>query len=279
MGELLDAALNYAAQGLPVFPCVARGKAPAIARGFYAATTNPATIRRFWTDSDRNVAIPTGTPSGIWILDVDGAEGEASLNALERQHGGMPKTRIVLTSRGRHAHFAYPGSIPSSAGRIAPGLDVRADGGYVVMPPSVHETGHVYAFEDPQQPLGQAPTWLIILARTKPMKSISEAALATIHSGRNGRAHGHAYGQAALRDEIAMLAATPRGSRNHALNRAAFCLFQLVASGELTEAEVIEGLRQACQANGLAGDDGWNTVRLTIRSGARAGLQHPRRAP
>jgi hypothetical protein len=277
MSELLAAALNYAARGLPVFPVVPRGKTPAVARGFHAATTNPATIRRYWTDPDRNIGIPTGAISKFWVLDVDGAGGEASLSALERQHGAMSKTRIILTSRGRHVHFAYPGSIPSSAARIAPGLDVRADGGYVIVPPSIHESGHIYTWsETPQSPLACAPTWLIILARTKPMKLMTETALATIKPRHNGRAH--AYGQAALRDEIAMLAATPRGARNHALNRAAFSLFQLVAGGELAESEVVDGLRQACIANGLASDDGWNSIRATIRSGARAGLQHPRRA-
>jgi putative DNA primase/helicase len=278
MSKLLAAALNYAARGLPVFPVVPRGKTPAVARGFRAATTIPATIRRFWTNPSSNVGIPTGASSAFWVLDIDGEEGEANLGALEREHGAIPKTRIVLTSRGRHVHFAYPGSIPSSAGRIAPGIDVRADSAYIIVPPSIHESGHVYTWaDDPQPPLASAPTWLVILARTRPMKLISEKALATIRPPHGYRPH--AYGQAALRDEIAMLAATPRGSRNHALNRSSFCLFQLVASGELSEAEVIEGLRQACLANGLAADDGWNTVRLTIRSGARAGLQHPRRAP
>ena len=62
---LFTAALDYAAHGLPVFPCVPRGKTPAIARGFHSATTNPATIRRFWTDPDRNVAIPTGASSQL----------------------------------------------------------------------------------------------------------------------------------------------------------------------------------------------------------------------
>jgi hypothetical protein len=277
MSELLTAALTYALRGLPVFPCVPRGKTPAVARGFHAATTNPATIRRFWTDPDRNVGIPTGTPSGFWVLDIDGDEGETSFAALERQHGAIPKTRIVITSRGRHVWFAYPGSIQSSATRIAPGLDVRADSAYVIAPPSIHESGHVYTrAEDPQPPLADAPLWLIIAARTKPMRSISGAALATIRPPHNGKLYGHAYGQAALRDEIARLAATPRGSRNHQLNRAAFCLFQLVASGELAEGEVIEGLRQAVMANGLAADDGWGSVRLTVRSGRNAGLQHPR---
>ena len=52
MSDLLAAALDYAARGLPVFPCVPRGKTPAVARGFHSATTNPATIRRFWTDPE-----------------------------------------------------------------------------------------------------------------------------------------------------------------------------------------------------------------------------------
>ena len=107
MSDLLAAALDYAARGLPVFPCLPRGKTPAVARGFHAATTNPATIRRYWTDPDRNIGIPTGMPSGVWVLDIDGPEGEASLRALEMKHGAIPKTRIVdhcsgLRMRGLH---------------------------------------------------------------------------------------------------------------------------------------------------------------------------------
>jgi hypothetical protein len=283
MSDLRAAALDYAADGLPVFPCISRGKTPAVARGFHAATTNPATIRRFWTDTDRNIGIPTGAASKAWVLDIDGEEGEQSLASLERQHGdAIPKTHVVTTSRGRHVWFAYRGTIPSSAGRIGPGLDIRADGGYAIVPPSVHETGHVYTWVgDPRSPLGNAPAWLIIAARTKPVKSISEAALATIkppprfHSAM--KPHG-AYGQAALRDEIATLSTTPPGSRNHALNRAAFNLFQLVAGDELDEAEVIAALEQACIINGLIHDDSLASVRATIRSGARAGLSHPRSA-
>ncbi|TYL72063.1 bifunctional DNA primase/polymerase [Bradyrhizobium cytisi] len=274
MGELLLAALDYAAQGLPVFPIVPRGKTPAVARGFHAATTNPATIRRFWTDPDRNIGIPTGAPSGLWVLDIDGDKGEASLHSLEAKHGPMPKTRVVFTKRGRHVWFAYPGAIPSSAGRIGDALDIRADGGYVVAPPSIHQSGHIYAFEDSRTPLAAAPVWLIVAARIKPMQSMSEAPIAVTRPF--GSANSRAYGQAALRDEIAILAATPRGSRNDALNRAAFNLFRLVAGGELTEGEVVESLRQACLANGLAQDDGWNGVRATIQSARTAGSQHPR---
>lgn len=272
--DLLAAARHYAiCCGLPVFPCRPRGKAPAVARGFLSATTNPATIRRFWTNPECNVAIPTGARSGFWVLDLDGAEGAATLRAFEIKHGAIPKTRTVVTARGRHAWFAYRGPVPTTAGRIGPGIDTRGDDGYVVVPPSVHQTGHRYAFlGDPCAPIEPAPAWLTSAARTKPIKLITERAVAIV--GRPCRAG--AYGQAALRAEIATLAATPPGRRNDALNRAAFSLFQLVAGGELAEGDVTTALQQACVTNGLVADDGWRSVNLTIRSGRGAGLQCPR---
>ena len=273
MSDLLAAALDYAARGLPVFPCVPRGKTPAVARGFHAATTNPATIRRYWTDPERNIGIPTGMPSGVWVLDIDGVEGEASLRALETKHGAIPKTRVSITSRGRHVWFACREWIPSSAGMIGPGIDVRGDGGYVIAPPSIHESWHCYAFlGDPWAPVESAPAWLIKAARTKPVKLITERAAVAIQ----GPCRADAYGRAALRAEVSWLSNLPPGSRNHALNRAAFNLFQLVAGGELAEDEVIAALHQACVANGLVADDGLQSVKRTIRSGRKAGLQHPR---
>jgi hypothetical protein len=273
MSDLFAAALDYAARGLPVFPLLPAGKAPAVWRGFLSATTNPATIRRFWTNPECNVAIPTGARSGFWALDVDGDEGAATLRALELKHGAIPNTRTVITARGWHAWFAYPGSIPTTVGRIGPGIDTRGDDGYVVVPPSVHQTGHRYAFlGDPSAPIESAPAWLITAARTKPVRLITERAAAAIQRPSGAGAYGHA----ALRAEVAALAATPPGCRNNALNRAAFNLFQLVAGGELAEAAVIAALQQACVANGLAADDGWGSVHATIRSGRFAGLQHPR---
>lgn len=274
MSDLLAAALDYAARGLPVFPCVPRGKTPAVARGFHAATLNPQTIRRLWTDPDRNVGIPTGASSHFWVLDIDGDEGEANLRELEARHGTIPATRSVLTSRGRHVWFEFREPFPSSAGRIGPGLDVRASGGYAIAPPSIHQTGHRYTWlgDDCWQELATAPQWLIDAARARPERSITERAVAMIR--RPCPAGG--YGYAALDAEISWLSGLMPGCRNHGLNRAAFNLFQLVAGGELDEAEVIAALQGACAANGLAKDDGWPSVRATIRSGRGAGLRHPR---
>jgi hypothetical protein len=113
---------------------------------------------------------------------------------------------------------------------------------------------------------------LIERARKKPTNS--ERAITAAHFAARGGGSG--YGRAALAYECDALAAAPVGTRNAALNRAAFCLFQLVAGGEITEGEVDAGLMAACEANGLLQDDGEQQCRDTIQSGAKAGLQHPR---
>jgi hypothetical protein len=276
MSDLLAAALEYASRQLAVFPCLPRGKTPAIARGFHAATTNPETIRRYWRQSDRNVAIATGVSARGWVLDIDGDAGEENLRALEAAHGRLPETREAKTGGGgRHLWFEYTGPIPSTAGKIARGVDTRGDGGYVVAPPSMHPNGRLYEWRRSYDQLAIAPDWLISLARAKP-RSISERALAGITAPSRELANPDAYGRAALDREIALLSAVSPGSRNHALNRCAFRLFQLVAGGELNAAAVEQGLLAACKANGLVQDDGERAVRRTIASGAGAGQLHPR---
>jgi Bifunctional DNA primase/polymerase, N-terminal len=192
---LLDAALHYATLNLPVFPCVPRGKNPAVARGFYSATTNPETIRRFWSVRDRNVAIPTGAISGFWVLDIDPDHcGDASIDALQAKHGMLPPTREVITGGGgRHLWFRYTGPIQSSEGRVAPGIDVRGDGGYVVAPPSIHQNGRAYAWVAPDcaEP-AIAPGWLVALTR-KGAPSISERGVASLQAPRSPSG---AYGEA-----------------------------------------------------------------------------------
>ena len=96
---LLQAALDLAARGFSVFPLLPMSKAPACRRGFKDATTNPATIRRWWlAQPDYNIAIATGLISGVWVLDVDGATGAVTLCDLEAENGPLPATLISITS-------------------------------------------------------------------------------------------------------------------------------------------------------------------------------------
>jgi hypothetical protein len=252
---------------------------PAIARGFHAATTNPETIKRLWRVADHNIGIPTGSISGFWVLDIDGENGEASILALEAKYGPLPSTREVITGGGgRHLWFKYTGPIQSTTARIGPGIDTRGDGGYVVAPPSVHNCGRGYVWSvDSADELAIAPEWLLSLARKPKPIPISERACSLIRP--RFTSNPGAYGRAALETEIAMLAATAPGARNGQLNRAAFCLFQLVGGGELDRTQVIERLIGASHVNGLIADDGWRAVMATIHSGMRDGLKCPRTRP
>jgi hypothetical protein len=208
----------------------------------------------------------------VWVLDVDGNAGATSLAELEAKYGPLPETLISIASSGCHLWFRYTCPIPSSADRVGHGLDVRADGGYVLAPPSVHPAGPVYRWMN-NRPPAIAPEWLIHLTRKPPPGPITGKIALPTRPVRTD-----AYGKAALEHEIAALANTLKGGRNAALNRASFSLHQLVAGGELDGNEVHKRLLDAAVANGLMTDpeDGPLSVEKTIASGARAGLQHPR---
>jgi Bifunctional DNA primase/polymerase, N-terminal len=245
--EMLAGALALAAAGLLVFPCIHGQKGPATRRGFYDATTNPATIKRFFGGNfRRNLAVRTGCASGAWVLDVDNLE---SLKALEDRHGPLPATRRSQSSRGVHIWFRTTGvPIPSSAGRVAPGLDIKAERGYIVVPSSIHPSGCAYRWLN-DEPLVEAPRWLVELARKPPPPSQPPQPSA---SRRASSAAAGAYGAAALWAEVDALAAmAPRTGRNDQLNRASFSLHQLVAGGELDTADVERELLAAATVNGL----------------------------
>jgi hypothetical protein len=271
---MLLAALAHASRGWHVFPLKPKSKEPATWRGFYDATTNPATLQRWFASGfPYNIAIRTGTPSSIFILDIDGDLGAASLREIESKHGALPATLISITGNGRHHWFIADGPIPCSTSKIGTGIDVKADAGYVVAPASIHPSGKIYQWADSAIRPAHAPDWLVHLARAAKPLPISERACAIIRptNGQPG-----AYGRAALESEIAALAAAAPGRRNHALNRCAFRLFQLVGGGELDRDQVVDRLIDACHRNGLVHDDGLRSVRLTMRSAYRAGLNFPR---
>jgi hypothetical protein len=184
-----QAALAHAAKGVPVFPLVPGGKEPMTPRGFYDATTDEETIRWWWGEvPSANVGIPTGAASGFFVLDVDTGYGFASLDELTRERGELPETRTQRTSGGAHYLFEVPAGekVPNSAGRIAVGIDVRGDGGYIVAPPSRTESAYVVINE---APIAKAPTWLLEALRA-PCRRQSEAAsvLSSATVATNGNA-------------------------------------------------------------------------------------------
>lgn len=164
IGALHAAARKYAELGMPVFPLQPRGKEPVTASGCLQATIDTAVIDRWWnTAPDMNVAIATGGASGVFVVDVDDDIGEATMREIERANGALPSTVESLTGRGRHIWFRLGEHEPvhNSAGKIGLGVDIRGNGGYCVVPPSVHPTGRKYKWSvDSASNFATSPDWL-----------------------------------------------------------------------------------------------------------------------
>jgi hypothetical protein len=123
-------------------------------------------VRRWWDANPQfNIGIATGEPSNIFVADTDEREGQEELGRLEAQHGSLPPTLQVCTPRGTHYYFRWPGVlVRNSASKVAPKVDVRGHGGFVLAPPSIHPTGRRYAWSvDSSDTIADAPAWLISL--------------------------------------------------------------------------------------------------------------------
>lgn len=168
--ELLEAALWYAARGWPVFPCNT-AKSPRTPHGFHDATCEQDTIRAWWERwPSASIGLPTGAVSGTVVVDVDTYRGgDESLHALFMGYAPFPETVQSLTGGGGiHYFFVHPGlRIPPSANKLGVGVDIRGDGGYVILPPSPHLSGRAYAWElsshPEDMPLAPFPDWLSAL--------------------------------------------------------------------------------------------------------------------
>lgn len=160
MEDLCKAALHYAEIGLAVFPVKERDKVPATLHGVKEATTDPERIKRWWKRNPNfNIGIATGSVSGIVVIDIDdneikGKHGKDTLRQWEAQHGDLPLTWQSLTGGGG-VHYIYKTSEHFSNGvSVLEDIDIRADGGYIVAPPSVHPNGSTYEWDlsaDPEE--------------------------------------------------------------------------------------------------------------------------------
>lgn len=162
------AALQYLRLGWSVIPMRRREKRPAIPwQVFQTVLASEEEVRnwfRRWPEA--NLGVVTGAISGLVVLDVDPRHGgDESLRALEREHGALPDTLEATTGGGgRHVYFAHPGGSVRNRVGIAPGIDLRGDGGCIVAPPSVHPSGRRYRWRKGCGPgqltLASLPQWL-----------------------------------------------------------------------------------------------------------------------
>lgn len=153
--ELLNAALNYAAAGLRVFPLAVSGKKPLTGHGFKEATTDPEQVRLWWNEyPNANIGIACGTSSigCLTVVDLDNkpekdVNGFETLYEWQKENGVLPDTLIAKTGGGGY-HYYFLSDEPFRNGTNIlgenSGVDIRSEGGYVVAPPSVHKSGARY---------------------------------------------------------------------------------------------------------------------------------------
>ena len=165
--KLAEEVRAAAGRGWRLFPVEVSGKLPLV-KGWPEAATTDLVQLEAWAHLYRacNWGLATGSASGLAVIDVDGVEGRASLAVLERQGFTLPVTLTVTTGRadgGEHRYYRPPSGVDihnDQSGKIGPHIDVRGTGGFVVIPPSIHESGKQYRFIDPDSPIADLPRWV-----------------------------------------------------------------------------------------------------------------------
>jgi hypothetical protein len=272
--DMLRAALSFAEKGKPVFPCSTADKSPLTPNGFYDASTDPATIKRWWAkDQGAAIGIPTGEKSGWVVIDKDDYKAsfdQAGWYSIQEQSGGMPETLTQRTGgRGTQYIFQHPGTPVKCKNGLITGLDIKGDGGYIIVWPSLHPSGNRYKLvkDVPPAPL---PAPLLDIINGEKQTPAPPAPRHTYHPGNST-----AWAEKALSEEINRVVMAADYTRNDNLNRAAFSLGQIVAGGGLDRGTVESELMAAATAAGLTSKE----IPKTIRSGLDAGARSPRKTP
>jgi hypothetical protein len=311
--RFLTIALDLVERGLFVFPLGPRSKKPAIpsahpkgdprrgkchgecgreGHGFYDATLDPDQIRWWWTTDPRcgpecNVGVATEA-SRLLVDDLDPTNDDdghcsdafSALCALATDLGGgdLPPTLEVMTPRsGEHHWYAVPEGVdppPSSAGKIAPHIDVRSAGAYVVGPGSVTDTGEYVVGRD--APVAEAPMWLVdVCRRVKGADRFDRPPVARTVPPAGQTSRRDRYGLKALEGELGRLARAPEGQRHSELYRCSHALGGLVAAGVLSASHVAGEVTYVARRIGLPDDE----IEATVTDGLGTGMNRPREVP
>ena len=281
-GTTTDHTLNWAqhlaSRGWAVFPLAPGTKRPAIKAWEHRATTDPERIKSCWhAGAGLGIGIATG-PSRLVVLDLDPAgpgapDGAGGLAALAAARGvQLAPTFTVATPRGgAHLYYRTPPGVRlrNTAGTLAPHVDTRADGGYVVAPGTILPNGGYELVDDTDPP--ELPAWLVQALTARPAAALS-APPERPCTDPGG------YVRAAVAGECDKVRHAPTGQHNAVLCRAAYALGQLVGAGLL--AHTIARAELVSAGGVLIGADCSCTateVTRVIDAGLAAGARNPRR--
>ena len=260
--DLATASMMLARHDVPVFPCVPGGKQPLTAHGFHDATADVAAVHEWWRRwPDANLGIPTGTPSGVDVVDVDVHTTGSGFSAFERARGAGFADRwawLVRTpSGGVHAYFLRRTAEEQRSWQVpTQHVDFRGDGGYIVAPPSrVSLTdGKTGAYE------------LIAIGQHRAGPVDSQGLRAFLEPPRRTGPPPGMPAMGARPDKLATwVASRLEGARNHGLFWAA-CRMAEDGHPFDTSASV---LGEAAQAAGLPACEATTTIRSAYRIACR----------
>jgi bifunctional DNA primase/polymerase-like protein len=245
----LDAALKLIAQGLHCLPC-ADNKRPTCPNGFYDATTNPEALRALWaTHPGPLVAVRTGKASDFTVLDIDPKHSEARSWWAENRER-LPTTRTHRTrSGGLHLLFRYVSGLKCSASKIAPGIDIRSEGGYVIWWPA-----HGCPVLN-DAPIADAPDWLIDALRPPPPPIRPKVSPISVNGIRR-----------VLQGLIRTVVTASEGERNRITFWAACRAAEMIEAGHLTEGEAVAELTAASAYAGLPECEAVRTIQSGLGS-------------
>lgn len=285
--KLGKAAQFYVDLGWMIFPVWARSKQPVTSNGYKDALANAD----HWAGSpDANIGLACGL-SGLVALDYDPAKAnEEGQELADRLLADESIPAQTTPTGGYHFLFGLPIGVQlsNSTGSLPAGWDVRVNG-YILLAPSIVvyrgdeakakqvEDGYEGRYEwlenrwPHQCPPPPMPDDVLAMLKAKKERQASSQPIP--QNGTSARAT--AYAQAALRNELSVLALTGEGGRNDQLNISAYSLGQLVGGGQLDEWTVRTSLETAAKAIGLEERE----ARRTIESGISSGKQEPRTAP
>ncbi len=189
----LNVALDFLQREWSIIPVGSDKRSLVNWKPYQDRSATPARVREWFENyPDAGIAIVTGEVSKLVVIGVDVRNGgRESFDQLQQQHGRLPQTVTVKTGGGgRHFYFQHPGvSVRPSAGKLGPGLDIRGDGGYVVAPPSRHESGTLYEWKHSPETMTVAPLpeWLLrlIVGDPKPKPEKHSGAIAIVEGQRN----------------------------------------------------------------------------------------------
>lgn len=257
---------KYVAWGLCPIPVIKGSKQPACDWKKYQSSLPSAVELKKWNDDEFNIGVVCGSVSNVVVLDVDSPEAQDFIDRLD-----LPRTPVAVTARGKHYYFASPNTEIRNSVRVQGlKLDVRAEGGFVVAPPSIHESGFRYEWEvsPDDAPFAPMPDNLLALLKSSPGRALQTHSRRAVVQGVIVGSRFDGVLEKHLNDALDELRLAKDGERNDTLNRVAFGLARIAAPAGADLDFLSAEMLQCALAIGLSEAESQSTLASALKAGS-----------